>query len=91
MCFVYSNSQSSDEEVEVICRIVDELVGRQLSDKEDKESHVVNLADDILLVTPYNMQVRKLKTALPLATQTRTWTPETAATAMAAVGTMTKN
>jgi uncharacterized protein len=59
------NSQSSDEEVEVICRIVDELIGRQLTDKEGKESHLVSLADDILLVTPYNMQVRKLKAALP--------------------------
>ena len=59
------NSQSSDEEVEVICRIVDELVGRQLTDKEGKQSQVVSLVDDILFVAPYNMQVRKLKKALP--------------------------
>ena len=59
------NSQSSDEEVAMICRIIDELIGRQLTDKEGKKSHLVSISEDILLVSPYNMQVRKLKNALP--------------------------
>ncbi len=57
------NTQASDGEVDLIRRIVHELVGRELTDKTGQSTGTVRL-DDILLVAPYNMQVRKLKAAL---------------------------
>ena len=59
------NTQGSDEEVELICRIVEELAGRMLTDDKGADLHVFDVATDILFVAPYNMQVRKLKKALP--------------------------
>ena len=59
------NAQGSDEEVEAIKKIVEELVGRKLTGEEGEPAGVVSVSDSILFVTPYNMQVRKLKRALP--------------------------
>lgn len=59
------NSQGSDEEVEVIKTIVQDLVGRTIMNEKGEPAGVVNVLDSILFVTPYNMQVRKLKRALP--------------------------
>jgi len=58
------NSQSSDEEVQVISDVVDELLGRVLTDEKGSESGALSI-EDILFVAPYNMQVRKLIKALP--------------------------
>ena len=55
--------QSSDEEVEAIGRIVDELLTRKVVDKKGGPRRVT--LDDILVVAPYNMQVRALKARLP--------------------------
>jgi len=59
------NVQGSDEEVEVIKNIVDELLGRALTDDKGMPAGTINIAESIIFVTPYNMQVRKLKKALP--------------------------
>jgi uncharacterized protein len=56
------NTQCSDEEVEVIREIVAELLGRCFVDREGKKRDLT-LAD-ILIVAPYNMQVRRLKNRL---------------------------
>ena len=56
------NAQSSDEEVEAIEKIVRELLGRCVVDRDGKE-HVLTI-QDILIVAPYNMQVRRLKARL---------------------------
>ena len=52
------NQSSSDEEVNVISDIVNELTGMTWIDKEG-QSHAITL-DDILIVAPYNAQVFKL-------------------------------
>ena len=57
------NTQASDEEVGLIREIVHELLGRELTDEQGRSVGVVGL-DDILLVAPYNMQVRWLQSAL---------------------------
>ena len=57
------NTQASAEEVALIREIVHELLGRELTDETGRPTGVVGL-DDILLVAPYNMQVRKLQAAL---------------------------
>jgi uncharacterized protein len=74
------NAQASEEEVEVICRVVDELLGRELVEKQESPKAKMNggapssrrkrsvrkvTAGDILVVAPYNMQVRLLRAALP--------------------------
>ena len=46
------NTQGSDEEVELICRIVEELAGRMLTDDKGADSHVFDVATDILFVAP---------------------------------------
>ena len=56
------NTQCSDEEVEVIRRLVDELLGCRLRDEGDKTRPLK--LDDVLFVAPYNMQVRRLQQAL---------------------------
>jgi uncharacterized protein len=53
------NTQGSAEEVGRIQEIVDELLGRVLTDRDGK-TRLLNL-QDILFVAPYNMQVRKLQ------------------------------
>lgn len=57
------NTQASDEEVAVIREIVHELLGRALTDETGQPAGAVGW-DDILIVAPYNMQVRKLQSAL---------------------------
>jgi uncharacterized protein len=57
------NTQASDEEVDVVCAIVDELVGREVTDEQGQPAGRLTL-DDILFVAPYNMQVRRLREAL---------------------------
>lgn len=56
------NTQASDEEVEVIQSLVNELLGRTLH-TENGETREVTL-DDMLFVAPYNHQVSKLKAVL---------------------------
>ncbi|HMO83408.1 MAG TPA: TM0106 family RecB-like putative nuclease [Lacipirellulaceae bacterium] len=57
------NSQASEEEADVIQQIVAELVGRQVVDGERKRNRPLTVAD-ILVVAPFNMQVRLLKARL---------------------------
>ena len=53
------NSQGSEEEVEAIKKLAEELIGHRLWDKR-------NITwDDMLFVAPYNHQVNLLKEALP--------------------------
>ena len=58
------NTQSSDEEVAVIAELVNELLGRERTDEHGAICGQVTL-NDVLIVAPYNMQVRNLKAALP--------------------------
>ncbi|MBW2280147.1 MAG: TM0106 family RecB-like putative nuclease [Deltaproteobacteria bacterium] len=58
------NTQGSDEEVERIVRLKDELLGREVTYTRDAVTGPLQLRD-ILFVAPYNMQVRKLEAALP--------------------------
>ncbi len=58
------NTQASDEEVERVVAIVDELLGRTRTDRDGKPAGQVGL-DDILFIAPYNMQVRRLADRLP--------------------------
>jgi uncharacterized protein len=53
------NSQCSDEEVEVIAQVVGELLKADLVDTKGNQRKMT--LDDILLVAPYNMQVRRLQ------------------------------
>lgn len=58
------NTQASDEEVELIVRAAQELLGREFTDK-NKHKRPIAWAD-MLFVAPYNFQVNKLKQALPV-------------------------
>jgi len=57
------NTYESEEEAEIITQIVGELTG-QFFIEADKPERLLTL-DDILVVTPYNLQVRKLTERLP--------------------------
>ena len=57
------NSQRSEEEADVIERIVSELVGKTVSTFDGEEQKSLTL-EDILLVAPFNMQVRLLQDRL---------------------------
>jgi len=59
------NSQCSEEEVKRVVAIVKELLRCQLTEKKGKPRALQ--LNDILVVAPYNMQVRKLQEALPKA------------------------
>ena len=59
------NVQGSDEETDVIQKIVDELLGRDITDKDGNVYRQVTIHNDILFVAPYNLQVRKLTHLLP--------------------------
>jgi predicted RecB family nuclease len=59
------NAQGSDEEAGIIQKIVDELRGRDITDKDGNICRQVTIHNDILFVTPYNLQVRKLAHLLP--------------------------
>lgn len=56
------NTQASDEEVEKIVALVDELLGRRFNSKNGAQ-RIIDW-EDILFVAPYNYQVNKLKAAL---------------------------
>jgi len=56
------NSQVSDEEIAVIEKVLEELIGRTLT-SVDGSTRPLTLSD-VLLVAPYNMQVNKLKESL---------------------------
>lgn len=56
------NTQASDEEVEQICSLSKELLGRIFRAKDGTQRLIS--WDDILFVAPYNHQVNKLKAAL---------------------------
>jgi predicted RecB family nuclease len=56
------NTQSSEEEVQEIKQLVKELLGRTLVTNNESERPVQ--WEDILFVTPYNCQSRRLKEAL---------------------------
>lgn len=57
------NTQGSDEEAAVIAALVAELCGRPWTDR-DGATRALAL-EDLLVVAPYNLQVRKLEAALP--------------------------
>ena len=57
-----SNTQCSDEEVEVIAAIVGELMSAQFEDEGQRRQ--LRVQDEILFVAPYNMQVQRLKKRL---------------------------
>lgn len=59
------NVQGSDEEVAMIGRIVAELVQCEHTDKQGRGQGRLDVTRDILFVAPYNLQVRKLRKALP--------------------------
>jgi uncharacterized protein len=55
---------AQDEEVAAIARLVDALLGRTVTDLDGRPAGALTL-DDILVVAPYNLQVRALEAALP--------------------------
>ena len=55
--------QQSDEEVQRVCAIFQELLGRQYTDKDNKTRALA--LNDFLFIAPYNAQVRSLQAALP--------------------------
>ena len=58
------NSRSSEEEADVIVELVKELLGRSHLDTEGKSVGKISM-EDILFVSPYNAQVRRLRDSLP--------------------------
>jgi len=58
------NTQGSEEEVEEIASILDELLGRRWTGLDGEVAGRIG-QDDVLVVAPYNMQVRALEKALP--------------------------
>jgi predicted RecB family nuclease len=56
--------QQSDEEVERVTAIYEEILGRPYTAKDDTTKPLE--LNDFLFIAPYNAQVRALKTALPL-------------------------
>lgn len=57
------NTQGSDEEVLAIERLVRDCLGRTFHDSDGSQRPIP--LDDILVVAPYNLQVRKLEAKLP--------------------------
>lgn len=60
------NSQSSSEEVEQISFIIEQLLLSQF--EKDGIIKKITLKDDVLIVAPYNRQVRLIKQKIPAAT-----------------------
>jgi uncharacterized protein len=56
------NTQASDEEIEKIQSIINELLGRTYTNKINQSMPIT--LQDILVIAPYNHQVNKLKDAL---------------------------
>ena len=61
-----SNAQASDEEAQVVSELIAELQKCSLQEKDGKTQRSICL-DDILIVAPYNMQVRKISNLIPAA------------------------
>ncbi len=61
------NAQASEEEVEAIAAIIGQLRGRDLTGTTGERAKRASALDedDLLVVAPYNMQVRALRAALP--------------------------
>jgi uncharacterized protein len=59
------NVQGSDEEVTMIERIVNELAKCEHTDIKGQNLGGIDITKDVLVVAPYNLQVRNLKQALP--------------------------
>ncbi|MEB2346655.1 MAG: TM0106 family RecB-like putative nuclease [Deltaproteobacteria bacterium] len=57
------NTQGSDEEAAVVAGLACELLGRPFTDHDGRTRPLG--PDDLLVVAPYNLQVRKLEAALP--------------------------
>ena len=57
------NTYESEEEAAVIAEVVGELMGQSVTAEDKPDRRLV--AEDILVVTPYNLQVRKLAERLP--------------------------
>ena len=68
VCFVpvehAGNSEASSEEAAAVAALVAELLGRATTDLEGRPAGALTL-DDILVVAPYNLQVKRLRDALP--------------------------
>lgn len=58
------NTQGSDEEVQAIVKLTEQLLACDWRDENDEQPHKITIGD-ILFVAPYNLQVRKLREALP--------------------------
>jgi len=58
------NTQASDEEVDTIRRILGELLGREQTNERGEVAGRIEL-NDVLVVAPYNLQVHRLREALP--------------------------
>ncbi|MCA9052619.1 MAG: TM0106 family RecB-like putative nuclease [Planctomycetaceae bacterium] len=58
------NEQASDEEVDVIEQLVSELLAHSVYNSETGAEQPMTL-QDLLIVAPFNMQVRRLKERLP--------------------------
>jgi uncharacterized protein len=59
------NVQASDEEVDRVGQLFEELVGREHVEADGGVRKITE--DDILVVAPYNMQVRRIKARVPRA------------------------
>lgn len=57
------NTYESDEEAELITHVVTDLAGQFFTEADKPDRPLTR--DDILVVTPYNLQVRKLSERLP--------------------------
>ncbi|MGI0495294.1 TM0106 family RecB-like putative nuclease [Alkalinema pantanalense CENA528] len=57
------NQQASEEEIRVIDQVIDQLLGRSFVSDRGGRQHVLQ-PEDILVVAPYNLQVRKLQDRL---------------------------
>jgi superfamily I DNA and/or RNA helicase len=57
------NKQSSQEEVDAITQLTNELVGQPFTSKQGKKQATLQLSD-LLIVAPFNLQVRKLQERL---------------------------
>lgn len=64
------NTTSSSEEATEVAAIIKELLGQTWTDQQGDERAVT--ADDILVVTPFNMQVGVLRSTVPPAIQVGT-------------------
>ena len=56
------NANDSPEEAEVVAEIVGELLGRSWRDREGKRRKIG--ADEVLVVTPFNAQIREIEDSL---------------------------